>query len=257
MMIAAVRRFCALGVMVGVCVPLGCSAPSEATPTVGRAEQAASALVDPVRLERAHRRLVQVSATLGREVPLAELLMLTLSGDGDEATRPAEYQATLVALAFYVNQWPLTLVAQQARDWPAAAPRRVTARGRHDHARHFLVSAAMAATVGSPLADAVAVYKELLDGRAGSGFSFPDVAANRAGQRFGRLAAESAVSAAALAARLRAPLTDADIMPATTGLPEGLSDQEFSRRYGAVGSVNYNRVIDDIDRRLSALALYR
>ena len=100
-------------------------------------------------------------------------------------------------------------------------------------------------------------YKEIRDGQRGSGFSFSDVAANRAGQRFGTLAAGSATSAARLAARLRFPLADSDIMPATTDLPDNLSDQEFARRYGATGSAAYNQQVDDIDRRVSVLALYR
>jgi len=241
--------------VIGVCVPVMYPEPSAATAPATR--QAGAVFVDPIQLERAHGRLVQVSATLDREVPLAELLRLMLPRDGDETLRPAEYRAALVAVAFYMNQWPLTIVASRADDWPRATPRRITLAGRRDLARHFVVSAAMAATVGSTLADAVALFKEMLDGQGRSGFSFSDVAANRAGQRFGTLAAGSAASAATLASRLASPLADDQIMPDTAGLPDGLTDQEFQRRYGAVGSAEYSQLIEEIDSRLSALPLYR
>ena len=221
--------------------------------------QEIASVVDPVRLERAHRRIVRVSATLAREVSLTELVTLVLPLDTpqDQATLPDEHRAALMALAFYVNQWPVEALVQEARTWPRATPRRVTLGGRHDHAQHFIVSAAMAATVGSPLADAVALYKEIRDRQRGSGFSFSDVAANRAGQRFGTLAAGSVTSAYSLATRLRSPLADSDIMPATTDLPDNLGDQEFTRRYGTTGSAAYNQQIDDIDKRVNALAFYR
>ena len=256
----AARQWRILMLLLVVCAHQTHADQSGRTRAAPAAPQAAAAVfVDPLRLERAHARLARVSGSLRREVPLAELLtaMLSPADDGDRTTRPEQHRAALVALAFYVNQWPIELIVQDARAWPRATPRRVTLGGRRDHARHFIVSAAMAATVGSPLAEAVAIYKELEDARRGSGFSFSDVAANRAGQRFGTLASVSATSAARLAARLHAPLTDGDIMPDTAGLPDGLGDQEFTRRFGTIGSDVYTRMVGDIDERVSALGLYR
>ena len=43
---------------------------------------------------------------------------------------------------------------------------------RDDFPKHFIISAALAAHAGTPLSDAVGVYKEIADSRGGSGFSF-------------------------------------------------------------------------------------
>jgi hypothetical protein len=48
-------------------------------------------------------------------------------------------------------------------------------RGRLDFPQHLLISAALAAEGGGPLADAIGLYKEVADARHGSGFSFNDI----------------------------------------------------------------------------------
>jgi hypothetical protein len=40
-------------------------------------------------------------------------------------------------------------------------------------------------------------------------------------------------------------------------LPEGLSRQEFKRRYGNVDSRAYNRIVAEIDRRIGKISLYQ
>ena len=67
----------------------------------------------------------------------------------------------------------------------------LTLNGRHDSAQHFVISAALAAWAGEPVAEAIGLYKELDDARRGSGFSFADLAADRAGTRFGELVAKA------------------------------------------------------------------
>ena len=245
--------------LLAVCGQQPQASQSGGTDPAAAARQTATSFVDPVLLERANGRLARISRTLPRDVSLSQLLTLVLPPEDapDPATRPDEHRASLVALAFYVNQWPIEVLVPEAGTWPRATSRRVTLGGRRDQAQHFIVSAAMSAAAGSALADAVALYKEIRDGQRGSGFSFSDVAANRAGQRFGALASGSTSSAEALARRLRSPLTDGDIMPSTTGLPGNLNDVEFKQRYGSTGSAAYSQVIEDIDSRVDALALYR
>jgi hypothetical protein len=133
----------------------------------------------------------------------------------------------------------------------------VTLNGRDDFAKHFVVSAALAAHAGSPLADAVGVYKEIDDARGGSGFSFNDIAADRAGTRFGEQAAANAKAAVKLQQRLSAGIREKDIMPSTQDLPEFMPEAEFKKRYGGVGAPAYNQMMADIERRVAALALYR
>lgn len=251
------RRWPVVVLLFSLSAPPASAAQIGSTSAAQGPAQAAAPLIDPVRLERAQTRLTEISGRFTGDVPLAELLRLMLRADErDPATLVDEHRAALVAVAFYVTRWPLDLLFPDTRAWPRATPRRVTLGGRRDHAQHFVVSAAMAATAGSALSDALGMYKELRDAQGASGFSFSDVAANRAGQRFGTTAGSTA-TAANLADRLRAPLTDRDIMPATSGLPDGLTDHEFARRYGTTSSGAFNELVADIDRRVGALPLYQ
>ncbi|HSV52460.1 MAG TPA: hypothetical protein VLJ57_10105 [Burkholderiaceae bacterium] len=233
-------------------------------------DQLRAALVtreDQERMQAYQQRLVDFTrhaATLTHRVTVSELLqplfMLAAqrSVDAALATTPAaENRAALVVLAFYVNGKGLDAIHPAAALWPRPAPRRVTLAGRGDTAQHFTISAALAATAGSPLSDAVGLYKEIEDSRGGSGFSFNDLAADRAGTRFGELATAGTDSAQKVQRQLAARLRDADYMPHVSDLPEFLQQADFKRRYGGVGSPAYLSMAKDIERRVAALPLYR
>lgn len=175
-----------------------------------------------------------------------------------EQVAARENRAVLLVLALYAGQVPLDRLIPQPGAAKAAAPparsRLLTLQGRPDFAQHFLLSALLANDMGGRLTDAIGVYKEMMDTRrdhGGSGFSFNDLAADRAGNRFGQRARQAPV---ALQARV-AEQGDRDdfFMPAVADLPQFLSDQEFKRRYGQVGSEAYNAVMQEIDRRVNAL----
>ena len=126
--------------------------------------------------------------------------------------------------------------------------------GRGDFAQHYLVSAALAAEAGGPLADALGALKEVGDTRGGSGFSFTDIAANRAGARLGELAVRAPGRVQALLAG--AP-QDTALLPAVDDLPEFMGRREFEARFGGVGAPAYEAMISRIDARLDALDAYR
>jgi hypothetical protein len=94
------------------------------------------------------------------------------------------------------------------------------------------------------------------DSRGGSGFSFNDIAADRAGTRFGELATSSEVAAKTLQRRVAKGIVDADLLPKVSDLPEFMPEPEFKRRYGGIGAPAYNAMMRDIEQRLSALPLY-
>ena len=98
------------------------------------------------------------------------------------------------------------------------------------------------------------MYKEVADSRDGSGFSFNDLAADRAGTRFGELAVRAP---GRLQARVTAGLAEADLLPDVSDLPEFLTAAEFRQRYGTVGSPSYQRLLADIEARLDQAALLR
>jgi hypothetical protein len=167
-----------------------------------------------------------------------------------------ENRAAILVLALYVNGHDLATIMPAARQWPVPGPGRVSLGGRDDFAQHFSISAALSATSGSPLSDAVGLYKEMDDSHGGSGFSFNDIAADRAGTRFGELATSSDVAATTLQRRVAKGIVDADLLPKVSDLPEFMPEPEFKRRYGGIGAPAYNAMMRDIEQRLSALPLY-
>jgi hypothetical protein len=133
----------------------------------------------------------------------------------------------------------------------------VTLNRRADFAQHFTVSAAIAANAGGPLSDAVGLYKEIDDSREGSGFSFNDIAADRAGTRFGELAVGTVASASKLQQQLSAGVNERDLMPETDDLPEFMPQAEFRRRFGGIDAPEYNKMMAEIERRVAGLSLYQ
>lgn len=128
---------------------------------------------------------------------------------------------------------------------------------RKDFAQHFLTSAALAARGDSSLSDAVGLFKEIRDTDRGSGFSFTDIAADRAGSKFGEFATRSPEHARRVQQRLAAGIAETDIMPLARDLPEHMRSDAFQARFGYVGSPQYQQVMDEIERRIESCALYR
>lgn len=217
--------------------------------------------LDIPRLQAAQARLVTIARDLPTRVVLSDLLQRALVGAASGRTSTdgiiADHRATLVAVAFYVSNWGLEGIAPEARSWPRPDRRQVVLRDREDYAQHFAVSAGIAAMSTSPVAAAIGVYKEMKDQQGASGFSFTDLAADRAGVRFGNAASQSAVVAADLVKRIQGSLSEADMMPVLDGLPDHMPDAEFRQRFGAVDSPAYKTMVDDIDRRIGALLLYK
>jgi hypothetical protein len=229
----------------------------------GGAKGAAVALLGDVERRRLGVREAQLTAIVARQPRAGHLLLATLLSallaeptgvDGADG-RPdpvADNRAALLVLAAYVNDRRLPVPA-------AATPerRRVLLRGRHDLAQHFSISAAAAAKGGSPLSHMVGLAKELADADGGSGFSFADMLANRAGIRFSEAATGSPDGARHVRRMAAAGLTEADIMPDPGGLPEGMQQAALARTIGTPSSLGYARLIDHIDRRIEATRLHR
>jgi len=191
---------------------------------------------------------------------LAELMghLFALAAERGVAGDPvAENRAAILVLTFYVNGKGLGAIIPVARSWTQPLHGKVILDGRSDFPQHFMVSAALAAYAGAPLADAIGVYKEVDDSRGGSGFSFNDIAADRAGTRFGELAAGSRESAANLQRKVGAGVQESDMMPPVKDLPEFMPEAEFNRRFGGIGAQPYRKMMEDIERRVAALPLYR
>ena len=230
---------------------------------LGQLQSALVPAAEQQRFQSYQERLIalETEVSSARPLRLEELLSPLLAHAAtrapDASALVAEHRAAIVTLAFYVNGQGLAAVVPGAERWPAPAYRQVTMAGRSDTPLHFMVSAALAASAGSPLADAVGLYKELADARGGSGFSFNDLAADRAGTRLGALAVAGSEGSTRLQRLVARGLRAADLLPDIRDLPEFLTQAEFERRFGGVDAPAYRRLLADIERRIAALALYR
>jgi hypothetical protein len=244
------------------------------------AEQALTTSLLPTELQARLRRHADQLATLGSTLAVGKPPAATVSvvqvlqpvfalaarHSPDAASALQENRAALVALAFLAAGQPLTPLlgspALSAASATSGGVDRASARppplpelrlqGRPDFPQHLLISAALAIEGGSPLADAIGLYKEVADARHGSGFSFNDIAADRAGTRLGLQARRDPL---AFQARLARGLAEADLMPDVSDLPEYLTVREFQRRYGGMGTPAYQAMLREIEARLDRLPL--
>ncbi len=200
---------------------------------------------------------LRLRAVAAGRIPLTQLLppLFALakarSAEGGDAAQ--EMRAAILALAFVPYPGQLLSVVPAARRWRLPPRWHLTLAGRDDFPLHFIISAALAVEGGGPLADAIGAFKELLDAGDGSGFSFSDIAADQAGRRFGQLALRAPERLHALAAGV----SDADLLPEMSDLPEFMRPAEFNARYGGLGAPAYQQQLADIEARLDAMPLYR
>jgi len=227
-----------------------------------RLRQALVSADEKARLHAYQEMLATVTEGTAKpnSMSIASLLkpLFQLAADRSVQNDPvAEHRAALIVLALYVNGHGLTGIVPESREWVRPTPRKITLSARHDLAQHFSISAALAAAAGTPLANAIGLYKEVKDSQGGSGFSFTDLAADRAGTLLGERAVATGNAARVIQRHMAAGPVEADFMPPALDLPEGLSAAEFKRRFGSTDSTPYRELAQQIEKRLQGLALYR
>ncbi|MFD2167029.1 hypothetical protein ACFSJY_12280 [Thalassotalea euphylliae] len=133
----------------------------------------------------------------------------------------------------------------------------VTLGGRNDLMKHFVYSVALQLLSNNATSDALGEFKEFLDtNQGGSGFSFADLMADRAGTRMAMIATHSEAQAKQVQPLL-ARVSDGDLLPTIEGLAEGVNQREFSTTYGDIESRQYQQMVQTIDSRLKSLPLYQ
>lgn len=197
------------------------------------------------------------TAHKGSLAPALQTLFAYAKGRSQGGDAARENQALLLVLgAWATGRGMDRLVPAQAQE-ARLEGFGLTLQGRGDFAQHFLASAALTAGGDSALSDAVGLLKEVQDADGGSGFSFTDLAADRAGTRFGELSTGSEAGAQRVQRRLAKGVEEDAIMPEVRDLPEHMGAAEFERRFGGVGSAAYEEMRREIERRIDACALYR
>ena len=190
----------------------------------------------------------------------------TLAKERSAAGDPViENSGALLALASVLGHPRLRVFSGLDSDDSAIADARralgtVTLRGRADWTQHFFVSAGLTQLSWAAVSDAAGALKEELDAdteSGGSGFSFSDLLADRAGTLFARVATLDADRARALQDRLEGGFRVDAFFPRADDLPEGIPDSVLQYHYGGVGGAEYERVIRRIEGRLERCGAYR
>jgi len=251
--------------------------PDAVEVTYGRVEVAPGLLAQAVWGEEA---VEAVRASVGAQVErLAGALRRTPPGDGrfGAALREAfalamertprssaleENRSALLALGIVLGHERLASVSgTPLRTEQQEEVRRLrdatTVRGRADWVRHFTVSCALTVLGSAAPSNAAGLFKEEKDAGSGSGFSFGDLLADRAGTTFAEQATRDEASAAAWQGRVVAGLAVDDVFPPAADLPEDIQDAELQGRYGGVGGPLFKRFADEIERRIASLPAYR
>ncbi len=217
------------------------------------------------RLSRYHHFLNEKNRernqqNVSQPIPLSEILTQIMretvrySSHGNVLE---EFRAAILITAFHVIQVPLRLIIPEATSWSDPVRIRVTLDGRADLAMHFMASAAITAYTDTILSNAIGLYKELEDARSGSGFSFNDIIANRAGTCFVEKATTDQDSARRMRNMILSGISDTDLIPHWSDLPEHMSENTFKARFGGTDSPQYREMMDKIERRVASLKLLR
>lgn len=185
--------------------------------------------------------------------PLFELAYQR-SRNGDAV---AENHALLLVLGSYLNHESIHPLLSFNKSPGNPARKIVKLFRREDMARHFITSAALTAAGSETFADVLGITKEIEDAQDGSGFSFIDLAADRAGARFGRMAVASHDEALQLQNVMRHATSETVFMPNVRDLPENLGEKEFTEAYGRAGRSAYEKMVQQIDKRIADCLLYR
>jgi len=171
-----------------------------------------------------------------------------------------ENRAALMALAIFLGSSNFDSVVgaldKEALDTCQPRNSQMVLANRNDLRLHFIYSAALKVISDSGMSFTLGEFKELLDSqKGGSGFSFADLAADRAGIRFAELALNEngALHLQQMASELRQEKT---FFPSIAELPEGISQQVFDER-GGIESDYYKQHLATINQRIDGLALYQ
>ncbi|WP_148074919.1 M12 family metallo-peptidase [Bythopirellula goksoeyrii] len=128
-----------------------------------------------------------------------------------------------------------------------------TMRGRTDLAKHFFVSAHLAVALGGSNARGVGLAKEVLDANGGTGFSFVDMAANRAGIIF----AEKILAGKVEVEQLADGFTVSRYLPELDGLAEGIRGDKLRTQYAKNDGALLNAELQKIEQRILGLPIYQ
>jgi hypothetical protein len=214
-----------------------------------------------------YRQIMEIAKTQDHvhQVPIVDFLQPLLATAQARSARSdpvTEARGVVFALAAYFGGRRLEgmrggLLPPDLARMPEPDSDYVVLRGHHDHLQHFIVSAAFTLSGGVGFTTTIGEAKELDDlRRGGEDFSFQDLAADRAGIDFARVA-ETPEGARHLESLGRQPASEDLFFPDVSDLPDSMSPARFNAVYHDMTSDAFKAVIADIDRRIQTCAAYK
>jgi hypothetical protein len=193
-------------------------------------------------------------ATLDRKIPTSDFdAMVRRAFRPTRSALPLVEQnrAAFVALAMFTASPESGRLAGDAAQRIGTCKRATTEptiAGRADLPKHWALSAALAVSLGDDIGTAMGEWKELSDSRpGGSGFSFVDLSADRAGLAVARRAIDPA-TAEDTVNRLRVATSESILPIRALALSEGLNERQFTDRYRTIESAQFASAKARIDR---------
>jgi hypothetical protein len=135
---------------------------------------------------------------------------------------------------------------------------RVTLANRKDLNLHFIYSVVLTILADQGVTLSIGEIKEVSDSaKGGTGFSFVDLTADRAGVQLAEFAISNPSTARLLQDNIYKINTESGVFPDIALLQEGLSEEQFKKDYVNRKSADYRVVVSEIDRRIAALDIYK
>ena len=223
-------------------------------------------LGDPLVVRIYYNKLVEISEIYRqtKSVSLAQFTqpLFALASERSKVNGPAvENHAAIMALSMFAGSYYFEgLIGSVRTDQEKLYKpytENIVLEGRRDLRLHFIISAGLKLVADSSVSYAIGEFKELLDaGRGGSGFSFADLAADRAGVRFAEIATDPGEDARKIQSVLAMFPSELYFFPKVTDFPEGISQVDFEGFYGGVDNANYMLIVDKIDKRINQVYSY-
>lgn len=195
----------------------------------------------------------------GWRVSLAEVLQPLFALAAQRSTPDTaigENRALIFTVAAYVNNQKIPALLDNSPSSTDQYQFPVYVYKRIDIVQHFMGSAAVSAAGNSYFADEAGAEKELHDAKNGSGFSFIDLAADRAGLRFGEIAVSNAENARKLQLAMAGISDYSAFMPDVTDLPEHMDEQTFKNTFKSLDSPETQALIAEIDARIGKSPIF-
>lgn len=208
------------------------------------------------------RKLLEVIAVHDRNwrLSLAELLkqLFQLAYERSSLENAIEENRNVIFIVnAYVNNHDIHYFSSQLLPPTPGQKLPVYLYKRVDMAKHFMGSAAITATGSGFLANMLGLEKEIRDShKGGSGFSFVDLAADRAGMYFGDIATSSQENARKIQYAMSGIKDYTAFMPDVRDLPENIETKELVKQYQSVDSKASQKILKLIDDRIASSSVY-